>query len=290
MKKRKLLKTLALLSALIMLISLGIFANALVGNPLSRMLAENSAKKHLAEKYPETDFYIDEVMFSFKDTSYYAKIKSPTSIDCDFSVNIDMLGHVVNDNYENLVLNGYNTSRRIDSEYRRMTKDVFSSEEFPYIHDMAYGRIEFTQLEYSAYEPDHWIVADELIIDGQYGRDEINTLAQQAGHLVLYIDDETVNIEKACEILLSVKRLMDEAGISFHDINLILQYPREISDDELTRPEGRIEVTEFLYTDIYENGLADRVAKADKQASEYHEMMDAQLKEDIRQQENIDTQ
>ena len=49
--KKKTLKIIALITAFILIIGLSWFANALLGNPISKMLATNTAKKHLAETY-----------------------------------------------------------------------------------------------------------------------------------------------------------------------------------------------------------------------------------------------
>ena len=41
--------------------------DAFVGNPVSKMLATNTAKAHLAETYADTDYEIERVSYSFKD-------------------------------------------------------------------------------------------------------------------------------------------------------------------------------------------------------------------------------
>ena len=47
--KKKVLKTAAFLTALCLTAGLGIFANALVGNPVSRLLAKRTAEAYLQE-------------------------------------------------------------------------------------------------------------------------------------------------------------------------------------------------------------------------------------------------
>ncbi|MBE6037615.1 MAG: hypothetical protein E7218_00195 [Anaerofustis stercorihominis] len=284
MKKRKILKITAFLIAIAMITGLCVFANGLVGNPLSKMLAENAVEKYMRENYGDTDFVVYDFLFSFKDTSYYAKVNSPTSTDTDFTINIDMWGHIVNDNYENLVLGGYNTARRIDGEYRMMVENVFSSSEFPYFSDIDYGTIEFAEKEIIGMPdvPANAILQDELVIDGIY---DVAELAKKAGHLTLYVQDNTVSIEKACEILLKVKQLMDSHNVPFYDIDFVLEYNKDGSH----RQEARVETMRFLYSDIYEEGLYERVEHADMNAREYHRMMDEQSKNDIEHPQNIDT-
>ena len=45
---------------------------------------------------------------------------------------------------------------------------------------------------------------------------------------------------------------------------MVLEYPR--TEDGNTRPDTRVEVDGFLYEDIYEEGLAERVRTAAAEA------------------------
>ena len=83
--KKKIFKIVALITAIILIIGLGYFANALLGNPISKMLATNTAKKHLTKNYSNTDYYIERVAYNFKDGNYHVFIKSPTSIDTELN-------------------------------------------------------------------------------------------------------------------------------------------------------------------------------------------------------------
>ena len=44
--KKKVLKVLALILAIVLIIGIGLFANALVGNPVSKFLATKGAEEH----------------------------------------------------------------------------------------------------------------------------------------------------------------------------------------------------------------------------------------------------
>ncbi len=72
--KKKWMKIAALIVALLIIAGLCVFANALVGNPVSKWLATRTAEKHLEEVYGDTDFVIEKIGFNFKDTDYYAHI------------------------------------------------------------------------------------------------------------------------------------------------------------------------------------------------------------------------
>ncbi len=286
-KTKKILKITALILALAMLGTLAWFANAMIGNPVSRFLATKTAKEHLEEHYGDTAYKIDEVMYSFKDGHYYAKVSSPDSIDGDFSIEIDMLGRLIDDHYDTYVADGTNTARRLDMEYRDLVDSVFQSDTFPYVTDIDYGMLEFIPESYYTDEKIHnevkdlrdipWygIIYEDLIIDGTY---DVRELGKTAGHIILYVDTEDVTIEKACEVLLDVKSRLDNAGIGFYCIDLVVEYPRTF-DEAPVRKEGRINVDEFLYTDIYEEGLYERVKAAHDELTEYYNEQDALMKE-----------
>ena len=60
--KKKWLKIAALVVAFVIIAGLCVFANALVGNPLSKWLATRTAKAHLEEVYGDTDFVIEKIL------------------------------------------------------------------------------------------------------------------------------------------------------------------------------------------------------------------------------------
>ena len=271
--KKKTKKIFALVLALALLAGVCVFANGVVGNPLSKWLATNTAENRLTEEYSDKDYEIDRVIFSFKDGSYHAFIVSPSSPDSEFSMSLDMMGKLRWDSYEDRVLSGENTAARINKEYRAATENVFTSPAFPYYSHIEYGDIEFISREWVDAEdlPAYALFTEDLVLDQVY---DIRELGKAAGHLVLYIYDEDVSVEKAAEILLEVKHLMDAGGVSFHVIDLVLEYPKPVDDSP--RNEGRVETMEFLYEDIYEEGLVERVDAANEAAIAHHAKVDAE--------------
>ncbi|MBR2389509.1 MAG: hypothetical protein IKA94_01795, partial [Mogibacterium sp.] len=225
MMKKKVLKITAFVVALALIAGIAVFANALVGNPISKLLAQNSAERHIEENYPDTDFYIESVSFSFKDTRYYAHIKSPSSVDSHFTIYMDMLGRVKFDFYEDDVLNGWNTADRIGTDYRKQVDAVLDSPSFPYTCDIGYGDIEFIPEEYADNPdvPSYALHIEDLELDGIYNPAE---LGAQAGHLVLYVTEDTLSFERAAEIMLDIRRIMDDAGVGFYAMDFVLEYPR----------------------------------------------------------------
>ena len=113
--KKKVLKIIALVIAIALIVGIAWVANGLNGNPISKMLAEKAADAYIKEQFPNTDYYIENVGFSFKFTGYYAHVRSETSMDTQFTLDIDMLGNVYFDTYES-VTGGFVTARRVEQE------------------------------------------------------------------------------------------------------------------------------------------------------------------------------
>ncbi len=270
--KKKVLKIIALVVAVVLIAGVGFFANALVGNPISKWVATNTAKEHLAEKYGDKDFEIDRVTYSFKDSKYHAFIKSPSSIDSEFTLLIDMWGELREDYYEDRVLSGRNTADRIGRDYRAKVDAVLDSQTFPYIEHIGYGDIEFIEREFlnNSDVPEYAIVTEDLTLDAFYDIDE---LGAKAGTLTIYLDDETVSYERAAEVILDIRRIFDDAGVKFYYLDFVLEYPKTVDSG---KKEGRVEVMDFLYTDIYEEGMVERVKASDEAAKTYYDEQDAE--------------
>ena len=139
--KRKVLKVLALIVAIALIIGIGLFANALVGNPVSKYLATKSANEYIEKTYSDKDFVIEEVTYNFKTGGYYARVTSPTSIDSHFSLSFNWLGKLVLDCYDDDVTTGWNTAMRLEDDYRNAVKAVTESKDFSEKYFLAYGEI-----------------------------------------------------------------------------------------------------------------------------------------------------
>lgn len=271
--KKKTLKIIAAVTALAILAGLAWFANAMVGNPVSKLLAARAAEKHLEETYAGTDYYIERIAYSFKDGKYHAFVKSPSSMDTEFSLTITMLGELRLDTYGDVV-EGFNTARRLEQEYRKLTDTVFDSPSFLYSCDIGFGRLEIYPQE--AFDdpnvddiPPYAINQSTLVLDKIY---DIRELGRQAGHLIIYVESDTVTVEKAAEIMLEIKAVFDEAGVPFVAMDFTLQYPIPEGGQ---RPDEEVRVDGFPYDAIYEGGMIDRVKEADKALKAYYAEQDS---------------
>lgn len=261
-----------------LVIGVGVFANALVGNPISKMLASNIVERQLATTYADKDFYVERITYSFKDGYYHAFIESESSIDSHFTISVDMYGEVKRDSYEDRVLQGWNTSDRLSTEYRECVEAVFASQMFPFYAHIDYGMLEFLPREALELDEEdileYALIIEDLKLDGLY---DVQELGKEAGHIVLYVYNEEVSVERAAEILLEVKKQMDAGGVNFYVIDFVLEYPKP--EDGGHWKEGRVETMEFLSDDIYEDGMIERVYEANEKAIAYHAARDAEMKE-----------
>lgn len=271
---KKLLKLIALVAALVLLFFVCSFANSLVGNPVSRWLAEHAVEEYLEETYPGTDYSVESFGFTFKYSAYYAHIRSETSIDTQFTLYIDLLGKVYWDTYDS-VTGGFVTGGRLMDEYRALTDQVFDSPFFPYGTDIGYGMLEIQSRQYieesqSQDIPPWALVYEDLIVDQIY---DIRELGAQAGKLIVYVYSEELSAEIVADILLTIRREFDQAGVPFRVIDLTVQPPRTGEgpwDDEYVGVEN------FPYEEIHEEGLVQRVSQAIDALKAYRAEQDAQ--------------
>lgn len=275
---KKILKIIALTVALILIAGIGFFANALVGNPVSKYLAKNAAEKLIEEKHPDKDFYVERVFYDFKMGNYSIRVKSDESPDSAFTVIVGFFGDIHLDTYDDVIANKRNTADRIWKEYRNAADSVFDSGTFPYNTHISFGDIEFIDRESVGVPdlPSYAIVTDTLELDAYY---DIRELGKKAGHLVVYIYDEEVTVERLCEILIGIKDIFNSAGVEFYAIDCVIEYPRPENDGPWR--DGRVEVENFLCEDIYEEGLEDRVAENNRKMEEYHKLQDELKQQEI---------
>lgn len=279
MKKKSVKIILSLLSIFLVAV-IAFFANAFFGNPVSKALAKNAAEKYLVEAYPDTDYEIERIGFDFKTTNYNVYIVSPSSIDSEFSLVYDMLGNLLADSYESSVTQRGNTGLRLTFAYREAVDAVLGSGAITYADPhIGFGDIEFVPSQYKnePSTPAYALVSDDLELDKEY---DIKELGRKAGHLTIYVYDEEVSAERLAEMLLELRDAFDKADLPFYVIDFVLEYPRS---EDGTQKEGRVEVMNFLYDDIYEKGLTERVERSNAKAVAYYAEMDAIKESEIKQ-------
>ncbi|MBQ8801808.1 MAG: hypothetical protein IJZ52_05945 [Clostridium sp.] len=238
-----------------------VFLNAFVGNTVSALLARLSAQRYVAEEYGHLGLNIDKVGYNFKDGDYYAKVSSPTSEDTYFTIDISMLGRVERDTYES-VTGGWNTSNRLNREYRALVKEAASGLEVPYEIDYLTG-----DLNGSGYGcewiPEYGLAESELVVDGEY---DILELGARHGGLYINIRDEDVSYARGAEILRDIAARMEQAGVPFYAVDFTLQKPKR--EDKI--PEDvSLWLLDFPAKEIGGDGLEQRVKLGHQRTMDY---------------------
>lgn len=272
MKKRKkylLFTLLGLFAALVLW-----FANGIWGNPVSKLIATRAATRYVDQSYPESDFVIDETFYSFKDSRYHVNVISPTSKDSYFTVSVSGSGQIKHDTYDSIT-DGWNTYLRLEKQYRDLVNSVFSSWDFPLVSHIDFG-------ELAIFEPginnnpvafSYGVNVQELELDKEY---DITELAKTAGHIVFYAQHEEVTFENAARLLLLLKQELSDADIPFYAVDFILELPH--TENGMPREDtSEIRTSHFLYEDIYEEGLAERIKENHTVLTEYYAVLDAEL-------------
>lgn len=231
--------------------------NAFFGNPVSKMLATQAAEDYIEEQYPNMEFEEVKANYNFKNGTYDAQLQAKNSVDTHFSLNISQTGQVVNDGYDFYVSSKLNTWYRINDEYSEMVDEVFLAENFPYVPIINYGVLERDDTDDHYFlRESYTLTLENLEIDGVY---DVKELAKTSGHIVLETVSPPLTAEHASKMLLEIKEIFDRERIPFYTISLSIQ---ELENLEENPDINRFEVREFFYTDIYEEGLVERVEDA----------------------------
>lgn len=170
---------------------------------------------------------------------------SSGSKDVHFIVYIDKLGKVKNDDYNNVVVSGFNTMVRLDSEYIQLSALVFKSLEYSFKSDIACGNLS-AQFDKN--------MRGTFIPDGIY---DIRQIGAGYGKIIINVHDGDVSPQCAAEIMIKTKSLMDEANVPFYSLDLFLTYPGENCRHAYNREY--ISARDFLYSHIYDSSLAERI-------------------------------
>lgn len=248
--------------ALILIGFILFLANDFVGNPISKILVNQAASKYVNQNYAQLNLELNKASFNFKDGSYYVSARSKTSIDTHFSMNFSGSGKFIYDTYQSNVLEKFNTWQRVNSEYETMV-DTVVDHDFPYESDIAFGEL-LGKGEQS----------DELELDREY---DMKAMAKEKGHIVLYITSDTPNEEVLTQTLIEVKKLFDQKEVPFQSIDFTLQTP--LSENQERR--NSIQIQNFLYQEISEDGLQDRVKENIAMTKAYYEQRDQEKDAEI---------
>jgi hypothetical protein len=90
------------------------------------------------------------------------------------------------------------------------------------------------------------------------------------GLLIIRTELEEPTVKKTAEILLQLKEYADEIGVPFYRVKIELYSIGRMGDNFLAG-KPKVDVREFFYPDIYEEGMVERVRAAHEATCAYYE-------------------
>lgn len=224
----------------------------IVGYPLSYGLVALSTSIHVAQTQPELDVHIDRIAYDFIHGGYTVYYVSPTSQDTYFRIVCDGLG-LIHLDYSDTATSKGHTLSRIQQEYREYLEDTLAMAEFDFEVRLAFPEITRQNgNEWGSLNKDFGITDVEiqaLELDGEYNFREF---ASKYGRINIQILDNQVTVERAAEILLQLKEHLAEQEIPWYAM-----------DFSLTSDHSEyVMLFDFLNSDVYEEGLVDRVKES----------------------------
>lgn len=252
-------------------------ANSFVGNPISKLAVKIDAMSYIQKTYPDEPLSIESVSYDFKFSSYCVKVSSKNSKDTRFSLRYTRFCKMTYDSYEQDVANKGNTFLRLDDQYRTLFENVLNEFDAPCKIDFAFAELKSTQDNDPSFPSKNYgIDKNTLVLDKEY---DISALAKTAGHVVLYAYADKIDTKLAADTLLKVKKYLDKHGVPFYAIDFTLYQKAEGEEKAVLSPS--VDVAEFLYSDIYEDGLESRVDKAVQERAKYYEERDKEKQKEL---------
>ncbi len=249
MKKKTILKLIAAIAAFTMIFFLFSIYNAFMGNPLSAKIANYKIKVYVNKTYPDLDLTVSDTKYNFKDTAYFSRVQSKTSLDTQFTVNCSK--GKVSDDYEYEVANHFTTYRRLTDIFNKEVEAILSTE-FPYETSIViadYGKNEFD--------------LSKLKLDMPF---DITKPPVPASLTVYCISDE-ITYEFLNSRLLELKAIMDNHNIPISEYSLVL----EASENKGKPADNRLYLYEFPVEKIDGNDLIDKMKQHQKAREQENE-------------------
>ena len=247
------------------------FANSLMGNPVCKAIAQNHAEKMIVQQFDEPDLEIERSGFNFKTGGYYVKVRSDSSIDTHFTIYYNAWGQYHYDTYDS-VTSGQNTHSRINDAYHSGVREALDQHYGDENVNIGYGSINADyELTGFTYEEMPALDLRTLQRDALY---DLDVLGAQYGEVTFYLCTTDVTLQRAAATLLEVRQLLEAEGLDFYAIDFVLTQPRH-PDGTWNNDGPEIRIENFLWEDIYEEGLEERVQAAHDALMAYYAEQDA---------------
>ena len=266
--KQRAMKITAFVIALGLILGIGLFANHLMGNPISKALASRTAQRHLESNYSKQGYLLEKI--TFKNGYYCAYVSSPYANPDRFLLFLEMDGDLHFDTYEVCKKKGCSIQGLYyEMQYKDAVEAILNSKTFPYDCHFGTGDLGWVSITHQESNPSYAIVIDNSLDSHLY---TLTDLEKQTGKLILHLRSEEVSVEQFAKILLDVRHIFEETETPFYWIDCILE-------SSSSTAEERLEIMDFPRADIYEEGLTERVRAANEAIRAYHAAQDAENQE-----------
>ncbi len=265
---KKYLKVGAFLVALLLIGFLVYIVDFFTGYPVSYFRVQHTAEQYMEENYSGMDYVLSKPSYSLKLGGFDMEASIPNTIDNHFSISFYRGGTLKYDTYEQDVLNKANTAIRLSNDYNAKIRDVFANSDFPFAADIsgdfqsARTGVQEQQHEPGVY-PEKWNI-QELVLDGEY---DISELSGQYGTVFLSVTSRDVSVKAAAESFLRLKAIMEQNHLPFKSVTLWISSEKT---DDSENPVEQLQILNFGWDDIYEEGLEERVNEAVAATESYY--------------------
>lgn len=241
---------------------IGFFINALYGNPISALIARNTAREVLEEQFPDTPYSISACSYNIVSGCYEARVSRKGSMDDWFYIQVRPDGTFRSHSYADQVPNLWNTRDRVSRDYYELGKTLMKLPDFPEGKSSLPG-FPGESLHVSAHLrfcdrecPEKYsLFLENLEVDGVY---DLAELGAAAGELHVRAVSEDLTLESAAAIMLKVHELTQEAGLRYAVMDFTLERQKNAWS-----PEDYISAPLFPASEITAEGLADQIREAD---------------------------
>lgn len=186
---------------------------AFFGNPISRILAEESATKYIETTYKDLDLIRDRAYYNFKDGYYIVRLRDKNSEDTKFYLGFNSFGKIKADTYDSIL---FNTVIRLSDELNDYGKSLTKKYNFPY-------KISLTTLNDD--------IEEKLTLDQKFDfnnfKEDLN--AQAFGYV------KNPSLEEGLDILYDLQKIMDKTSLKVTKYSIILV------PEENKKPDGEAE-------------------------------------------------
>ena len=218
-------------------------------NPVSTALIRFSSS--VRHKLFYSDYEIDEfydIEYSI-DGHYAVRLYIPESSDNYFFLEYNHFGWLIADGYEYQVEKKQNTANRLHHEYVNAVFGRLKSD------SLYWDKISFSG---GLYYYGEFPYIDELELDREFELEDLGWFGKKMGELSVTVytsSKEEVTVERMAEALIHLRETLEKDSLRFCSIDFELAPPSNKKGE-------RLKVTDFLYEDIYEEDLVERLNEA----------------------------